>query len=158
MQFHSSNEEEEETLGQNSFFVRLCTRCFSGKDKQANPQAVDVQDRKTSRYKTNSFTQFRWLVWRDFVNVFKNPFEIRLRIFLALVCSTDRMSLLTDRISFPSLVPRYSSRSAVHSSDVRSNCNTKRQCLDLSNHYQHLVYEYLRRDTGRHSSNGDNDG
>jgi hypothetical protein len=76
---HSSYEEEED-----NFFTRLFSR-FSSNEKESDPDNVDVQKKK-SRYATSSFTQFRWLVWRNFVDVFKNPFEIRLRIFLAIVC------------------------------------------------------------------------
>ncbi len=81
---HSSYEEEED-----NFFTRLCER-FMPKEKEKVPDDDDdVQKKKKSRYATGSLTQLRWLIWRNFVDVFKNPFEIRLRIFLAIVCCTE---------------------------------------------------------------------
>jgi hypothetical protein len=78
---HSRYPEDDNS----NFFTQLFNRCCSN-DEKVDSDDVDVQDRKTSRYKTNSFTQFRWLTWRNFVDVFKNPFEVRLRIILAIVC------------------------------------------------------------------------
>ncbi|CAF1082652.1 unnamed protein product [Rotaria sp. Silwood1] len=76
---HSSNSEDDN----NNFFSRLFNRWYAA-DKQNDINDVDIQHKQSSRYKTNSFTQFRWLIWRNFVNFFKNPFEIRLRIILAI--------------------------------------------------------------------------
>jgi len=78
---HSSETEEEDE----SFFSRLFNRGGSNNEQQ-DPQNGDVQTKKKSRYATTGFTQFRWLVWRNFVDIFKNPFQIRLSIFLAIVC------------------------------------------------------------------------
>jgi hypothetical protein len=79
---HSSDEEDEE-----NFFTRLFSRFNSSNEKEStDPDNVDVQKKNKSRYATSSLTQFRWLIWRNFVDVLKNPFEIRLRIFLAIVC------------------------------------------------------------------------
>ena len=85
---HSTNTEDEE---EDNFFSRLFSR-FSSKEKQADP-ADDVQKKKKSRYATGSLTQFRWLIWRNFVDTFKNPFEIRLRIGLALVSYQSNLFL-----------------------------------------------------------------
>ena len=95
VKLHSTYSEEENE----SFFVKLCNGCFSKKDEPIDPNSNDIQKKGTSRYKTNSFTQFRWLVWRNFVDVFKNPFEIRLRIILALVCH-QLLSFLSSIQSF----------------------------------------------------------
>lgn len=149
MEFHSSNEDEEK---QGNFLVRLCTRCFSEKDEKGDGQGVDVQDRKTSRYKTNSWTQFRWLVWRDFVNVLKNPFEIRLRLFLAVVSSSTHSSRSVSDGCLSLSVPRCVGRLVIHSFGLRSNCSTKYECFDLFDHYQYLVLEHLCCDTGKYLS------
>lgn len=77
---HSTYEADEE---EDNFFSKFISR-FNSKEKQADP-SDDVQKKNKSRYATGSFTQFRWLIWRNFVDTFKNPFEIRLRIGLALV-------------------------------------------------------------------------
>lgn len=79
---HSTDAEDEF----DNAFTRLCNRCFSKKEEKVDPYDLDLQRKDKSRYKTNGFTQFRWLVWRNFVDVFKNPFEIRLRLILAVVC------------------------------------------------------------------------
>ncbi len=59
-----------------------------------------MQKKNKSRYATSSLTQFRWLVWRNFVDVLKNPFEIRLRIFLAIVCNTKNLFSLSFYFQF----------------------------------------------------------
>ncbi|CAF0768796.1 unnamed protein product [Didymodactylos carnosus] len=65
-EYHQDNQDEN---------PNPLVRFFKGK----------MSDNKNaSRYKTSSFTQFRWLTWRNFKNVLKNPFEIRLSIFLAI--------------------------------------------------------------------------
>jgi hypothetical protein len=74
---HSAHDDSNNT----TFFNRCC-----GNDEQVDPDDVDVQGRGKSRYKTGSFTQLRWLIWRNFVDTLKNPFEIRLRLILAVVC------------------------------------------------------------------------
>lgn len=76
---HSSYERDEE---EDNFFSRFISR-FSSKEE--DDPSGDVQKKKKSRYATNSWTQFRWLIWRNFINTLKNPFEIRLQIGLALV-------------------------------------------------------------------------
>ena len=148
MQLHVPDDDEEEKQG--NFLVRLCIRCFSKQDEKNSGQGVDVQDRKTSRYKTNSWTQFRWLVWRDFVNVLKNPFEIRLRIFLAIVSSSAHSSRSVSNGFLSRLVPRCVGRSVIHSFGLRSNGSTKYECFDLFDHYQYLVLEHLCCDSGRY--------
>jgi hypothetical protein len=79
---HSSNAEDEEDY----LLVRVYKLFFPCDETTIETNDVDVQKKDESRYKTNSFTQLRWLIWRNFVNIFKNPFEIRLRIILSLVC------------------------------------------------------------------------
>jgi ABC-type multidrug transport system ATPase subunit/ABC-type multidrug transport system permease subunit len=91
---HSSDEEDEE-----NFFTRLFSRFNSSNEKESDPDNVDVQKKNKSRYATSSLTQFRWLVWRNFVDVLKNPFEIRLRIFLAIFLGT-LIGLLYLRLSY----------------------------------------------------------
>ncbi|CAF2916217.1 unnamed protein product [Rotaria sp. Silwood2] len=76
---HSSNSQDDN----DNFFLQLFNRCCPV-DKQNDVNDVDIQHKTKSRYKTSGFIQFRWLIWRNFVNLFKNPFEIRLRIILAI--------------------------------------------------------------------------
>ncbi|UJR37986.1 hypothetical protein I4U23_030668 [Adineta vaga] len=76
---HSSHSDEVQT----DFFSNLCRRWFS-KNENVDSDDIDVQQTNKSRYKTGGFVQLRWLIWRDFINMFKNPFEIRLRLFLAV--------------------------------------------------------------------------
>jgi hypothetical protein len=78
---HASQTDDDD----DNFISRLVNRCCPN-DEQIDSNDVDIQNRNKSRYKTGGFTQFRWLIWRNFVDVFKNPFEIRLRIILAIVC------------------------------------------------------------------------
>jgi hypothetical protein len=85
---HSSNEEDD----MNNIFVLRLINSWCSNDEKIDSNNDDIQNNKKSRYKTNGFTQFRWLVWRNFVDLFKNPFEIRLRIILALV-SFERISI-----------------------------------------------------------------
>ncbi|CAF5054316.1 unnamed protein product, partial [Rotaria socialis] len=33
---------------------------------------------RTPKYKASFFTQLRWLMWRSTIDMFKNPFELRL--------------------------------------------------------------------------------
>ncbi|CAF1072879.1 unnamed protein product, partial [Didymodactylos carnosus] len=40
--------------------------------------------RRSSKYKTGFFTQLRWLLWRSFKNISKNPFEARLQLILSV--------------------------------------------------------------------------
>ncbi|CAF0966239.1 unnamed protein product [Rotaria sordida] len=42
---------------------------------------------RSPKYKTNFFTQLRWLLWRSSIDAFKNPFEFRLRFILSIVIS-----------------------------------------------------------------------
>ena len=77
---HSENTEDEA----NDYLLVKVYKFFTGYTDKVDTDD-DVQNRKKSRYATGSFTQLRWLIWRNFVDVFKNPFEIRLRIFLAIV-------------------------------------------------------------------------
>ena len=85
VQFHANYEDDEEL----PFFAGLFYKCWPFKEKSEkvnqNDDDDDVQHRKRSRYATNGWTQFRWLVWRTLVNIFKNPFEIQLRLILAIV-------------------------------------------------------------------------
>ena len=90
-QLHSTSSEGEE----GGFLARLFNRNAS-KGNPIDDDNVDVQDGKQSRYKTSSFVQFRWLVWRNFVNVLKNPFEIRLRLILAVVSDSNCRSHALD--------------------------------------------------------------
>ncbi|CAF1073260.1 unnamed protein product [Adineta steineri] len=39
----------------------------------------------SSKYKTNIFNQFRWLLWRLLIDMFRNPFEFRLRILVSII-------------------------------------------------------------------------
>lgn len=80
---HSSTTGEEEE--NDGFFAQLFNRFSSDNNKERDPNDVDIQTQKKSRYAASAFTQFRWLVWRNFVDIFKNPFHIRLSIFLAIV-------------------------------------------------------------------------
>ncbi|CAF0910847.1 unnamed protein product [Rotaria sordida] len=91
---HSTYTEDDN----DNFFLRLFNRCCS-EDEQNDLNDNDIQHKKTSRYKTNSFTQFRWLLWRNFVNIFKNPFEIRLNIILALFMGV-LLGLLYNRLKY----------------------------------------------------------
>lgn len=80
MSLHSTYSADEED---ENFFSKLFNR-FSPNEKEVDP-SDDVQNKKKSRYATGSLTQFRWLIWRNFVDTLKNPFEIRLRLGLAIV-------------------------------------------------------------------------
>ncbi|CAF0721906.1 unnamed protein product [Adineta steineri] len=73
---HSENPEDDDNIPCSKLINRCC--------RKGDTDDVDVQNQRKSRYKTNSFTQLRWLIWRNFVDIFKNPFEIRLRIILAI--------------------------------------------------------------------------
>lgn len=88
---HASTIEEEDD---DNFFSKLSNRSRSD-NKERDPNDVDIQMKKKSRYATTAFTQFRWLVWRNFVDIFKNPFQIRLSIFLAIVSLNIFFFLLT---------------------------------------------------------------
>ena len=112
-QLHSTSAVDEE----GGFLARLFNRNAS-KGNPMDEDNVDVQDRKQSRYKTSSFVQFRWLVWRNFVNVLKNPFEIRLRIILAIVSDPTRRTLRSHSLGVPLLVHGRASWPSVHSSQV----------------------------------------
>ncbi|CAF0976526.1 unnamed protein product [Adineta ricciae] len=76
---HSAHSEDNEL----DFFSRLF-RPWSSKKKNVQADDIDVQNTNKSRYKTSSLVQFRWLLWRNFVDTLKNPFETRLRVFLAI--------------------------------------------------------------------------
>ncbi|CAF2054581.1 unnamed protein product [Rotaria magnacalcarata] len=91
---HSSNEEDEKR----SIFIRLFQQ-WCGEDEKNNLDDVNKTDKKTSRYKTGSMTQFRWLIWRNFVDLSKNPFEIRLRVILAVFVGI-LVGLLYFRLSY----------------------------------------------------------
>ncbi|CAF3330834.1 unnamed protein product [Rotaria socialis] len=91
---HSSNVEDEK----HSFFLRLFQQ-WCGEDENNSSNDVNKTDKKQSRYKTGSMTQFRWLIWRNFVDLSKNPFEIRLRLILALFVGT-LIGLLYFRLSY----------------------------------------------------------
>ena len=112
-QLHSTSAVDEE----GGFLARLFNRNAS-KGNPMDDDNVDVQDRKQSRYKTSSFVQFRWLVWRNFVNVLKNPFEIRLRIILAIVSDLTRRTPQSHSLDVPLLVHGRASWSSVHPSQV----------------------------------------
>lgn len=80
---HATNEQDDYLL------VKLYKKLFPAeKQEEEDLSDDDVQNKKKSRYATSPLTQFRWLVWRNFVDTFKNPFEIRLRIILAIVSSS----------------------------------------------------------------------
>ncbi|CAF5178474.1 unnamed protein product, partial [Rotaria magnacalcarata] len=91
---HSSNEEDEKR----SIFIRFFQQ-WCGEDEKNNLDDVNKTDKKTSRYKTGSMTQFRWLIWRNFVDLSKNPFEIRLRVILAVFVGI-LVGLLYFRLSY----------------------------------------------------------
>ncbi|CAM4904796.1 unnamed protein product [Rotaria socialis] len=40
---------------------------------------------RTPKYKASFFTQLRWLMWRSTIDMFKNPFELRLRFVLSII-------------------------------------------------------------------------
>jgi hypothetical protein len=82
LRLHSSQHDEYKE----PCLLRLWNMCFQNEELVEYGVETDPQEKK-SRYKTSGFTQLRWLIWRNFVDVFKNPFEIRLRIFLAIVSS-----------------------------------------------------------------------
>ena len=78
---HLTHSDEDN----DKYFAQLVNQ-FSSHEQERDPTEVDIQKKKKSRYATNTLTQFRWLVWRNFVDVFKNPFQIRLSLILAIVC------------------------------------------------------------------------
>jgi hypothetical protein len=78
---HSSEKEENDK----NVLSRVSNR-FSSDNRERDPNDVDVQNIRKSRYATSSFIQLRWLIWRNFTDMFKNPFQIRLSIILAIVC------------------------------------------------------------------------
>ena len=86
---HSFRTEDDDHI----FFLQLFNQCCSD-NGYVEFNSIDIQDRKKSIYKTNSFTQFRWSIWCNDVDLFKSPFEIRLRIILSIVCLT-RMCILS---------------------------------------------------------------
>lgn len=81
---HANNETNDYLLVRlYKFFLG-----YSNEDDDDDDEDDNVQNRKKSRYATSGFTQLRWLIWRNFVDVFKNPFELRLRIFLSIFLGT----------------------------------------------------------------------
>lgn len=44
----------------------------------SNTEGMDIYPQSTSAYKTNIFTQFRWLFWRDTLSSLRNPIETRI--------------------------------------------------------------------------------
>jgi len=78
---HGSQQEEND-----KDILSQVSNQLNSANKERDPEDVDVQNIRKSRYATSSFTQLRWLIWRNFTDMFKNPFQIRLSIILALVC------------------------------------------------------------------------
>lgn len=107
------------------------------KEKEEDPSDDDVQNKNKSRYATSSLTQFRWLIWRNFVDTFKNPFEIRLRIGLAIVSIIYPSMFSHSLIGY--LVSRCTDRFTLSSFTVRSNSYTKFQFLDFLDYHQHII-------------------
>ena len=147
---HSVQNEDEN----NNFVGRLCNRCFSGeKEEKVDPYDVDVDHKNQSRYKTNSWTQFRWIVWRNFIDIFKNPFEIRLRIILALVSWFEwtliSYFLFIEIVCDARLVYRYYDWSSLYSFELRSDGCPKYQRPGVFDYHQYVLFEYFRHHTGK---------
>jgi hypothetical protein len=51
------------------------------------------------RYKVGFFTQLRWLFWRSSIDMFRNPFEFRLRIIMSIVLGV-LIGLIFLRLSY----------------------------------------------------------
>ncbi|CAF2132802.1 unnamed protein product [Rotaria magnacalcarata] len=78
---HICNEFEKTTL----YAQRVAeARQFHAIDDDQT-DAVGGLFHRAPKYKASFFTQLRWLMWRSAVDMFKNPFELRLRLVLAII-------------------------------------------------------------------------
>ena len=49
--------------------------------------ALLSDDQESNEYAASSFTQLKWLTWRNFLNIIRNPNEIKVNLFTAIFMS-----------------------------------------------------------------------
>ncbi|CAF3776778.1 unnamed protein product [Adineta steineri] len=57
---------------------------------------------RSTKYKSSFFRQFRWLLWRSGIDMFRNPFQLRLRIMISIILGV-LLGLLFLRLQYNQL-------------------------------------------------------
>ncbi|CAF1304874.1 unnamed protein product [Didymodactylos carnosus] len=68
-------------------------------------QTISGLFKSSPKYKAGFFTQLRWLMWRSFKNMVKNPFELRLHLILAVIVGV-MLGLLFIRLKYNQQAPQ----------------------------------------------------
>lgn len=78
----------------------LIKKIDSENESVSNSLRTDIAFKDELDYRSNFFTQMRWLIWRNGISLVRNPFALKIQIIQTFVCIKQLFKLFKKKIIF----------------------------------------------------------